>query len=52
MRCLSKKKEKLSKSPVIVEAEAEIKAGGHVLEDEEETKGSGFIEVMYYIIFT
>ena len=36
----AKKKEKLAKSPVVVENETEIKSGGHVLEDEEETKGS------------
>lgn len=36
----AKKKEKMAKSPVVVENETEIKSGGHVLEDEEETKGS------------
>ena len=36
----AKKKEKMAKSPVVVENETEIKSGGHVLEDEEDTKGS------------
>ena len=36
----AKKKEKLAKSPVLIDAEKEVESGGHVLEDESETKGS------------
>ena len=34
----AKKKEKLHNSPVIVDAEKDIEAGGHIVEDENETK--------------
>jgi len=36
----AKKQEKLLKSPVLIDAEKEVEAGGHVLEDEDETKRS------------
>jgi len=36
----AKKQEKLSKAPVFIDAEKEVESGGHVLEDESETKES------------
>ncbi|MBK64534.1 MAG: hypothetical protein CMB47_03320 [Euryarchaeota archaeon] len=36
----AKKKEKMANAPVIVDAEKEIEAGGHIIEDENETKES------------
>ena len=36
----AKRKEKLVNSPVIIDAEKEIEAGGHIVEDENETKES------------
>ena len=36
----SKEKERLAKSPVVIVADDEVESGGHVIEDEDETKKS------------